>query len=130
MHIWKISRVRCWYRLVDGKFVEIPPEERKYEFKRHLIQIGIKFRYEGQPKKTLNENQQRKRDGRAHKKTRRDKSKTHKSWSNRGAGKEWKRFCNKKHRQWEKRNIERGEWYNCGNRTHKNKRIFDPWIWD
>lgn len=51
------------------------------------------------------------------------------SWSGRGCPKWLKRHCNKKHRQWERRCIERGQYDRMGTWNWKRKDIFDPWIW-
>jgi len=109
-------------------------------------------------KKTLSEKEQVKRDWREKKKVRKDKSKTFKSWSNRSAGKYYKKLSNQMHRTKEREAIKKLKFdlYTKGwweERVHNDgptnsweynyaindwdsfyiedyKYYLDPWMWD
>ena len=65
---------------------------------------------------------------REYKQISRDKAK-HGSWFS-GPPRWMKRMCNKKHRQWERREIHHERYENLGPARWKRKDIFDRWLWD
>ena len=40
-----------------------------------------------------------------------------------------KRYCNKKHRQWERQRLVHEKYDELGGPRHKRRDIFDPWTW-
>lgn len=100
-----------------------------------LVKVWVgKKKYQKQPhhkKKVKTEKELNREAWRQHKQVRRDKAKRqdlHGYLSN-GCPPWMKRHCNKRHRQWERRMIESGQYERTG-RTYKRKDIFDPWLWD
>jgi len=76
-------------------------------------------------KKELSEEVIRKREWREKKRVRKDKAKSY--WKC-GAGKYYKNFSNKLHRQWERRSIENDNYDMMSQVDHKF--FLDPWLWD
>lgn len=83
-------------------------------------------------KKVKSQKQKNKEAWREEKQVKRDKAKRQDLHGYRSDGcPVWlKRHCNKKHRQWEKRMIEREQYDKLGTWNWKRKDIFDPWMWD
>lgn len=68
-----------------------------------------------------------KKSWREYKKVRKDKAKAY--YRRTGCPKHWKRYFNKKHRQWERENISKEDWQALSDRK-KLKYISDPWHYD
>jgi len=80
------------------------------------------FRQIGYLKKEYNQKEQWRIDNGHY----RDKSKAG-SWRSKPPGKWVKKYCNSKHRQWERRNIHHKRYDALSD--YKNKKIYDPWMW-
>lgn len=93
--------------------------KRKYQKKAH------------HKKKVKSEKQLAKEAWRKHKGVDRDKAKRQDlhGYHSDGCPVWLKRHCNKKHRQWERRCIEKGNYERLGAK-YKRKDIYDPWMWD
>jgi len=92
-------------------------------------------RYVKKPSHKKKEKSQKELDRQAwreHKQVKRDKAKRQDlhGWRSDGCPKWLKRHCNKKHRQWERRMIEKERYEELGVNYYKRKDIFDPWLWD
>jgi len=78
-------------------------------------------------KEELSDHKQAKKDWREKTKIKKDKSRTHRSWSNRGAGKWYKKYSNRMHRNWTKQKLYNQDW-DLNEREYKF--FLDPWMWD
>lgn len=100
-----------------------------------LVKIWVgKHKYQKKPghaKKVLSEKELNKKSWRESKRVTKDKAKREDlhGYHSDGCPVWMKRLCNKKHRQWERRCIEREAYDQLGQRHHKRKDIFDPWLW-
>lgn len=121
-----------WYyfRRYDDQIERV---EEFYKWELYERWVGKK-KYQKKPhhkKKVKSDKQLAKEAWRQEKGMNKDKAKRQDlhGWRSDGCPVWLKRHCNKKHRQWERRCIEKGKYDKMGSKC-KRKDIFDPWMWD